>query len=485
MTSQLYPRGLVSYQMASTSNNTVRPVGTASLVEPILNTRRFAASVPLEPNLPTPKPPTTYKFASYNVPSSRQNKYTSVAMESAANGTSISQQLAGPANPKTRVAPIIVQPLGNLDYWKASTLVTNSHVNDQTNFDTYHSGYQTMTCCNNPNPQSKTFRSIQKKETRQADSMLLPPQNVLDSDNKANYFSKQQPQYYPPEQAFQAEMSIPQPPVTKEMFAYSDDSVNPLQLHPLYSTAQDYASTPLPYALKGKQKDTDNVIDTSYGYYPENPSLNGLPVNSPYNSLPAYKEHNQNVYTQTLQPGIYSTTQVAEPVTSNYGISFTQPLEPISVMRRKRSDSIPHAELLYTQHNPLTYKAPPRQKQEESYNSPNTVFDPRLTGYGAEDRSYTEPTTGQTRYFYDDINAVRMPNYITRNNIDIFDFAPTYGVMPDATSSTSNASDQMHTFANQNFIAQTNAQRANIQQSLFRKNGQMVAQQRMAPFRRH
>ena len=47
----------------------------------------------------------------------------------------------------------------------------------------------------------------------------------------------------------------------------------------------------------------------------------------------------------------------------------------------------------------------------------SNVYDPRSNSYGTSYRSYIDKMTGQVRYYYDDINAIRQPNYITRNNI--------------------------------------------------------------------
>lgn len=59
--------------------------------------------------------------------------------------------------------------------------------------------------------------------------------------------------------------------------------------------------------------------------------------------------------------------------------------------------------------------------------SMDNIFDPRFSGYGPTDRCYIDPRTGQQKFVYDDINAIKMPNYISRNAIDIYPWAPRYG----------------------------------------------------------
>ncbi len=46
------------------------------------------------------------------------------------------------------------------------------------------------------------------------------------------------------------------------------------------------------------------------------------------------------------------------------------------------------------------------------------LYDPRFTGYGTSSRSYLEPVTGQVRFYYDDIDSYKRPNYISRSKVD-------------------------------------------------------------------
>jgi len=60
--------------------------------------------------------------------------------------------------------------------------------------------------------------------------------------------------------------------------------------------------------------------------------------------------------------------------------------------------------------------------------TPYNVYDPRSNGYGDSRRGYIHKMTGQPRFAYDDVDAIRMPNYITRNNIDFMKHhGTTYG----------------------------------------------------------
>lgn len=108
--------------------------------------------------------------------------------------------------------------------------------------------------------------------------------------------------------------------------------------------------------------------------------------------------------------------------------------------------------------------------------SESTVYDPRFTGYGSNDRAYEDPTTGQTRFFYDDIDAVRMPNFIARSNVDVFPWAVQYG--SDAGVCYGDGYKQL---ANDTFLDSTLKFRTELQQRLMRKRNAEMWQQRVAP----
>ena len=42
------------------------------------------------------------------------------------------QRFAGPANPKTLIAPIVVPPIADLEYWKNNNLTVLSQINTET-----------------------------------------------------------------------------------------------------------------------------------------------------------------------------------------------------------------------------------------------------------------------------------------------------------------------------------------------------------------
>jgi len=152
--------------------------------------------------------------------------------------------------------------------------------------------------------------------------------------------------------------------------------------------------------------------------------------------------------TQTLQPGLYQQSDFTEPINSLIGISLQKQFDPMRITNTGSS-------VKYSAIPPITVR--PHRVDTVTVNSIDTminderlepsierfadqkdrfppllqtesdVYDPRFTGYGPPDRGYIDPVTGQPRFFYDDINAVTMPNFISRNNVDIYPWAAQYG----------------------------------------------------------
>jgi hypothetical protein len=142
------------------------------------------------------------------------------------------------------------------------------------------------------------------------------------------------------------------------------------------------------------------------------------------------KRYNENLFTSIVTPGVYTRNQVNEPINSNIGISFQQQFEPTTCLRDDNRG------LIYTQHDPRIIEPVlediPQDVVEDKANYDN-VYDPRFYGYGTSYRSYNEPMVNQTRFFYDDVNAIRMPSYITRSKIDHLPFADTYESPPQGS----------------------------------------------------
>lgn len=102
------------------------------------------------------------------------------------------------------------------------------------------------------------------------------------------------------------------------------------------------------------------------------------------------------------------------------------------------------------------------------------IYDPRFTGYGDQYRAYEEPVTGQTRFFYKDVDAIKMPNYVVRSKVDTLPWAPTYG--PDKPFQGNHRE-----LANNDFHESALTFRAEMQERLLRKRNAEMWQRRVAP----
>ena len=346
------------------------------------------------------------------------------------NFTSVSQKLVGGANPKTLIPPIVAPPIAELEYWRANNLVTHSAVNDETNIDVYNSGYQISTCCPQPIPGP-------------------------------------QPQQLHPQ---------PQLPYIKENYSQPTQEVAPNQPQ-------------LPYIKENNSQPTQEVapnqpgwVNTACGYNPEQLHIAGLPTNLPSGNCeqdPVFKEYNQNLFAQTIQPGVFYTNEIIEPIHSNIGISFQQQFNPTTV-------NTDNGNVFFTEHDPRLFQDKPQTECEttKSLATAANVYDPRFTGYGTTYRTYNEPVTGQTRFYYDDVDAIRMPNYIVRSEIDHQPYADQYGPIQPGNEFGNRFTQDIRKLANNSFLEGTLQQRTELQERLMRKKNAIAWQQRQAPISR-
>lgn len=352
---------------------------------------------------------------------------------------SLSQRLAGPANPRTFIAPVITPPLADMDYWRANNLVNHSAINAESQVQAYQSGYQTTSCCPGE------------------PSLFVP------SKNPAQYTV----------------------PVQQENFGNEQPCHNQI-----YGESKENFKTNIPFLKTNPPLEETVVIpnepgwvNTSCGYNPEQLFDAGLPTNLPVGNCqqdPLMKQYNSNLFTQTIQPGLYTRSQINEPINSNIGISFNQQFPPTTCKTNELT-----GEVKYTEHDPRIIEPAtvepslPRVTLATEAN----IYDPRFSSYGTSYRSYTDNNIGQTRFYYDDINAIRMPNYITRNNIDHQPFADQYGPLPPGNANGNKDHSNIRALANDAFLSGALEFRTDLQERLMRKVNANAWQQRKAPIR--
>jgi hypothetical protein len=338
---------------------------------------------------------------------------------------SINQKLAGPQNPRILIPPVIVPSAMDLDYWKANNFVNHSAINSESNIDVYRSGYQISNCCN----------------------------KFKDSNND-DYFSIEE---------FNSKTRN-----LKENFQYDFNVAD-------YKKENSKESNENLMFVKNLQP---GQINMSCGYNPEQAYSSGLPSNfaaGNCNQNPSMKNYNSEIFTQTIQPGIYTRNEIIEPINSNIGISFQQQFEPTTIEHGLNGEET------FIRHDPRTFNEP-QKFFTEGINESN-VYDPRFTGYGTSYRSYTDDNTGQTKFYYDDVNSIRMPNYLIRSNIDHENFADQYGPIKEGNEFGNANNSNIREMANDAFLNGSLQQRNDLMERQMRKANDRMWQRRIAPIR--
>ena len=245
----------------------------------------------------------------------------------------------------------------------------------------------------------------------------------------------------------------------------------------VYHRGQPVESPSYPLFRDGVVKEETDVgpgfVNTACGYKPGN-IAHGLPVNQctgPAQLDQGYINYNNNKNTQIVQPGTYYRSQVLDPINANIGISHSQQFAPQTAV------STGPGEVVYTDYDAkqFTGVAGPVEDTltgEELHN----IYDPRYTGYASNDRYYIDTMTGQPRFFYDDIDAVKRPSYIVRSNVDhLSAFEQTGAMRPDEIHG-----DYRH-IANREFTESTLDQRTDVQTKLAQMNYARTEQRRSMP----
>ena len=330
------------------------------------------------------------------------------------------QKLVGGPNPKTLIPPVMVPRLADLEYWRANNLVNHSAVNKESQIDVFQSGYQISTCC--PDQAQMTAHPQQVRHTTPIEELYEQP-----------YIK------------------------------------NPIE---------NYDGPHIPNPIENY-----GTVNTSCGYNPRQVNRSGLPSNLGAGNCeqdPLMKQYNQNLFTQTIQPGVYSVNQVNEPINSNIGISFTPQIDPTTCQTNPET-----GEILFTEHDPNIIEPVAMEPNLGviSAATESNIYDPRFSGYGTSYRSYEDEKLGQTKFYYDDVNAIRMPNYITRSNIDNQPWADHYGPMPPGGAQGNKYNPQIRALANKAFLDSSLQFRTEMQQRLMRKTNSEAWMQRKAPIR--
>ncbi|MGL5962213.1 MAG: hypothetical protein ACRCZ0_09725 [Cetobacterium sp.] len=343
---------------------------------------------------------------------------------------SMNQSLAGGPSMKTTIPPIVVAPSHDLSVWKENDFVIHSNINKETNFDYSRAGYNDgllpTKCSTCTLPLIETHTSYCDKKHKK---------NYSDINKK---FLKETTKSSVPNAAG-TEHRLPE--LVREM---RRNKISESEIQNMLDAKESKA--------KKKSVTEPTTANSHRVEYFESPRTD-------------------NIITQTLQPGVYQKSHVAEPIQSNIGISYTQEFVPTEI------DSTSNR-IKYTQQNPNNLIITHTLREEVIDQSIENIYDPRFNGYGTSYRSYVDKLTGRPRFYYDDIDSITMPNYITRSNVDTFPWANTYGPDKIMNSDTNNEYRQL---ANNAFHDSAIQFRTELQERLMRKRNAELWQRRVAP----
>lgn len=372
------------------------------------------------------------------------------------------QNLVGGANPKTKVRPVVAPPTHDWEYWRGNDFVFPNTINERSVQDYYSSGYyidEDIQC-----PPKKSGLMVETKEN----FTNTKPKNKKREDIKENYnFNKSSNNYFP----ISGQQDTNSVNTCKSCTGGYDMSSNDDNFKKENGDFKKFNEN-----LPSNQRFTGDV-DDACGYDQTNLYYD-LPTN--YSSTNCQrrqdlKELNGQVFTSTIVPGVYYKNQIIEPISSNIGISFTQQVPP----RKVSYDS--YGNKIYTAMDPRVF-SPDMNDGPKEIDVPSNydVYDPRSNGYGTSYRSYIDKLTGQPRFYYDDVDAIRRPNYIARSDVDFLNEADTYGPIKENEEEI-NITENIRKNAEYSYLDNTIDFRTDMMTRLMRKRNAELWQTRMAP----
>jgi hypothetical protein len=388
------------------------------------------------------------------------------------------QNLVGGANPKTKIKPVVAPPTHDWEHWRANDFAFPNSVNDRSVQDYYSSGYyidQDVQCSNlNTKIKENNYNLVNSNDSNGRRNMIKNNfnfnrnSNILreDYENTSYSFNKSSSNYLPisgKQDANSDEIKC----TNCSSGSSSSENANPEE----NGDSEDKEDK-----IKSMMRYTGDLID-SRSYDITNLEYN-LPSNYPSTNCQRrtdLKEINDQVFTSTIIPGIYYKNQIIEPISSNIGISFTQQVPPRKVSYDQYGNKI------YTGMDPRNYTPiDNNDKQKIDVPSNYDIYDPRSNGYGTSYRSYIDKLTGQPRFYYDDINAIRRPNYIARSEIDFLDKADTYGPIKSDEEEI-DVNKHVRQNVESAYLDNTIDFRTDMMTRLMRKRNAELWQTRMAP----
>jgi hypothetical protein len=345
-------------------------------------------------------------------------------------------------NPKVLNPPITIAPMYAGDYWMAPELVPFK-INSRNFTEEIQSGYR------GKSPSKGRIRCSEPilKPVQDTSRLILPDTNsgMISNENSIEKYSGLSPAIVN----------------------------NPEIMHTKVQSGEDTYKFGSHNYLTGGNDNVDNC-----GCYNANKLKHGIPPNVPAGKcqmMDSLNTYNKNLYTIPIQPGMNMTVEYQQEPVSNLGISSTPQFQPVTC--DKNGNYITHDSRI----TPPIY--PVGENEPVTPNNYN-IYDPRSAGYGDSSRTYIDELTGQPRFYYDDVDAYRKPNYIVRSNIDHLKFANQYGPM-ESNAHYESMLCRTNELAQQDFLNGQLKLRNDLQVGYMNKyNTEIAGQKRLMPLSR-
>jgi hypothetical protein len=412
------------------------------------------------------------------------------------------KQLSGGPSARSAIPAVIAPPSHSEEYWKTNDFLVRSGINSETVTDLTRSGYLVQSDQNDDStkviePYTKSNKHPSQIDTMSVNAMydiktgetrVQGPGNVtlidnLNDDHSHNHTddSLEQITHVNIKNGIAIENYKP-PCNSSEQLDYKyttnlqQQGPSTVMAPPSQCSTNNYdieATKPCKKELVTVAPAKEEMINMPYGYNADQLEISNLPSNLPTGMIqrnPVFNTYNKDIFTTTIQPGVYSRTEVVEPLNSNIGISFPQQFQPVECEKTGANGvTFVQKDSRITPINQVVNITPPGPDE-------SNVYDPRFTGYGTNYRSYIDDVTGQPRFYYDDVMVHRQNNYITRNKLDFTDFGRRNNEIDQQYSNS-----EIRNLAQNTYTDEALGFRTELQSRLLRKVNVNSWQQKVAP----
>lgn len=395
------------------------------------------------------------------------------------------KQLAGGPSARSGIPAVIAPPSHSEEYWKTNDFLVRSGINSESTVDLTRSGYLVR---NDETYPVNASTGIPTSPSTLKESYINDPKTYINTTHDL-YNNNHESSLIKNGTMLDNDTSISQN-TTKEDFKQSSavnssteykftTNLNPDERKTIVappdqcSTKNYIENIPCEKKIVTVGPIEDEMINMPYGYNPDQLEISNIPSNLPSSMIqrnPIFNSYNKDIFTTTIQPGVYSRTEIIEPLNSNIGISFPQQFEPV-VCEKSSNGGVTFVQKDHR-------IQPVNQEVNITPPGPNesNVYDPRFTGYGTNYRAYIDKMTGQPRFYYDDVMVHRQNNFITRNKLDFTDFGVKNN---DINQQYTNS--EIRNLAQNHFTDNTIDFRTQLQTRLLRKANVNSWQQKVAP----